>query len=271
MMCIRLYTGMAPQVWTAAPPKHICQAAFFGEMLCSESSSAHLLRCSSCEVVSIIVLISQVRRMWPERLGYLPKINGKGFKARQPGSKVCTPNHYETLPSAFSFDCQSGAQQSRYSDAHFTDQKTDAQRRSPVAELGLELSLSPSSPGSGPVLLPPAGPQGLTLSRGTGFESQRGPEACAVIEAPALLHLGRAAGLSPLLAARGRRHWRRCQVLLGGARPPLRAAHADAVFDAHPTAGRMGRGQVVESQVSQSRGECEGGHSWLVTWAAIGS
>ena len=36
-------------------------------------------------------------------------------------------------------------------------------------------------------------PQGLTLSRGAGFESQGGPEAGAVVEAPALLHFGGAA------------------------------------------------------------------------------
>lgn len=70
-MCMGLYTGMAPRVWIAAPPKHICQAASFGETLYSESSSAHLLRCSSCEVVSIIVLISQVRRMWPREIRLL--------------------------------------------------------------------------------------------------------------------------------------------------------------------------------------------------------
>lgn len=30
-------------------------------------------------------------------------------------------------------------------------------------------------------------------------------------------------------------------MLLGGARPPLGAAHPDAVFDAHPAAGRAGQ------------------------------
>lgn len=30
-------------------------------------------------------------------------------------------------------------------------------------------------------------------------------------------------------------------MLLGGARPPLGTAHANAVFDAHPAAGRAGR------------------------------
>ena len=103
-------------------------------------------------------------------------------------------------------------------------------------------------------------PQGLTLSRGAGFESQGGPEAGAVIEAPALLHLGGTAGLTHLLTTRGSGHRRRCQVLLGGARPPMGAAHADAVFDAHPAAGRAG--QVGERvKLAAAGGRCEWGHS----------
>lgn len=78
----------------------------------------------------------------------------------------------------------------------------------------------------------------LTLSRDSRLEPQRGPEAGAVIEAPALLHLGGAGGLAHLLTAGGSRHRRRGQVLLGGTSPSLGAAHADAVLDAHPAAGR---------------------------------
>lgn len=131
-------------------------------------------------------------------------------------------------------------------------------------ELGLEPSFYPQ-PGLCPHPAPHAGrswvpdPQGLTLSRGAGFESQGGPEAGAVIEAPALLYLGGAGGLTHLLAARGGGHrWRR-QVLLGGARPSLGAAHADAVLDGHPAAGRAGR--VGErAKLAGAGGGCAWGH-----------
>lgn len=46
-------------------------------------------------------------------------------------------------------------------------------------------------------------------------------------------------------------------MLLGRTCPPLGAAHADAVFDAHPAAGRAGR--LGEGQVSQSWGWGEWG------------
>lgn len=41
----------------------------------------------------------------------------------------------------------------------------------------------------------------LTVNRGTRFEAQGSAEACAVIEAPALLDLSRARGLGDVLLA----------------------------------------------------------------------